>query len=69
MTTLLNANNVGDKYRDSTGSISTIVHIDADRMIVRRAGSGRFPSFSVFGPNRSSVIASGLRSMSEAMSA
>jgi alpha-D-ribose 1-methylphosphonate 5-triphosphate diphosphatase PhnM len=70
MTTLLNATQVGDKYRDMTGGVSTIVHLDEVRMVVRRGGAGRgWPTFSVFSASDRKVIASGIRTLAEALAA
>ena len=64
----IDAKKVGDKYRDACGMVSTIVHLDDTRKVVRRAGRG-FPTFSVFSADGSRVIASGLRTLSSALSA
>jgi hypothetical protein len=46
MTTLLNAKNVGDQYRDSGGNVVTIMHIDGRSRVVRRKGRG-LPTYVV----------------------
>lgn len=69
MTTFMNANQVGDKYRDATGGISTIVHLDSTRLVIRRSGSSRFPTFTAYTPNREKLVRSNCRTLAEALAA
>lgn len=69
MTTLINANNVGDKYRDATGGVSTIVHVGQDRVVVRRASSSRFPTFTVYNGDHTQLVAGGFKTLAAALAA